>query len=80
MAEDFKVMRLHLEHCEVLNQEDKSRGIAAKFFEFNDFIYEKSQMLRLKSIVMKLSEYLMYFRDISISSKEDVILHWRSIG
>lgn len=27
-------------------------------------------MLRLKSIVMKLREYLVYFRDISIRSKD----------
>lgn len=78
--EDFKAMRLHLEHCEVLNQEDNVEELQQKFFEFNEFIYDKSQMQRLKSIVLKLSEYLMYFRDISISSKErrDFALaeHW----
>ena len=42
-AEDFKVMRLHLEYCEMLNQEDKVDELQQKFFEFNDFIYEKAR-------------------------------------
>jgi DNA-binding GntR family transcriptional regulator len=77
---DFEELRLHLEICEDLNKKGKVDELLQKFSDFNAFIYEKSQMLRLKSIVTKLQEYLIYFRDISIRSKErrDLALaeHW----
>lgn len=77
---DFDYLRSHLEICERLNQEGKVDDVLQKFSEFNGFIYDKSQMLRLESIVTKLEEYLIYFRDISIRSKKrrDLALseHW----
>lgn len=75
--EDFEALRLLLEQTTRLNEENKVEEVLEKFSEFNDFIYTKSQMLRLKSIVTKLQEYLVYFRDISIRAKErrDKALH-----
>ena len=67
---DFEEMRQLLVTCEELNQHNQVDDVLANFTQFNQFIYEKSQMLRLKEIVTKLSTYLMYFRDISIRSSE----------
>lgn len=68
--EDFEELEALLEETERLNEADKIDQVLQKFSDFNELIYEKSKMLRLKSIVMKLREYLVYFRDISIRSKE----------
>jgi len=60
--------------------EDDVDGVLKNFSDFNAFIYEKSQMLRLKSIVLDLQAYLVYFRDIAIRSsrRRDAALaeHW----
>ena len=78
--EDFQEMRCLLEHAEQLNREDDVDGVLKNFSDFNAFIYEKSQMLRLKSIVLDLQAYLVYFRDIAIRSsrRRDAALaeHW----
>jgi len=78
--EDFREMRCLLEHGEQLNREDDVDGVLKNFSDFNAFIYEKSQMLRLKSIVLDLQAYLVYFRDIAIRSsrRRDAALaeHW----
>lgn len=44
--------------------------ILDNFNQFNDLIYRKSQMLRLREIVTELQTYLRYFREISIASVE----------
>ncbi|MGG5343641.1 GntR family transcriptional regulator [Enterococcus sp. AZ192] len=67
---DFEELRELLEETERLNEANEIDQVLQKFSDFNELIYEKSQMRRLKSIVMKLREYLIYFRDISIRSKE----------
>ncbi|EOL45741.1 GntR family transcriptional regulator [Enterococcus caccae] len=69
-SEDFKELKILLEETEQLNEANEIDQVLQKFSDFNELIYEKSKMLRLKSIVMKLREYLVYFRDISIRSKE----------
>jgi DNA-binding GntR family transcriptional regulator len=69
-AADFEELKALLEETEVLNEQDEIEQVLQKFSDFNAFIYTKSQMLRLKSIVMKLQEYLIYFRDIAVRSKE----------
>lgn len=76
-ADDFKELKNLLEETEALNERNEIDQVLQKFSDFNELIYEKSKMLRLKSIVMKLREYLIYFRDISIRSKErrDKALH-----
>ncbi|MEI5992908.1 GntR family transcriptional regulator [Candidatus Enterococcus mansonii] len=76
-AIDFEELKILLDETEQLNEQNEIDQVLQKFSDFNEFIYEKSKMLRLKSIVMKLREYLVYFRDISIRSKErrDKALH-----
>lgn len=68
--EDFKELNDILEECERLNNEDKVDEVLANFTTFNDFIYEKCQMTRLKEIVNELRTYVIYFRDLSIRSSE----------
>ncbi|OTN87582.1 hypothetical protein A5819_000028 [Enterococcus sp. 7E2_DIV0204] len=67
---DFEELKFLLEETERLNEANEIDQVLQKFSDFNELIYEKSKMLRLKSIVMKLREYLVYFRDISIRSKD----------
>lgn len=78
--EDFSELYLLLKNGEYLNEEDKVDEVLQNFSDFNSFIYQKSQMLRLKSIVTNLQEYLVYFRDIAIrsSNRRDKALeeHW----
>lgn len=69
-SEDFDELKMLLAETERLNEENEIDEVLQNFSDFNEFIYEKSKMLRLKSIVMKLREYLVYFRDISIRSKD----------
>ncbi|WP_206911465.1 hypothetical protein IGL98_002277 [Enterococcus sp. DIV0840] len=69
-VEDFDELKTLLEETERLNETNEIDQVLQKFSDFNELIYEKSKMLRLKSIVMKLREYLVYFRDISIRSKD----------
>ncbi|MGM0213685.1 GntR family transcriptional regulator [Enterococcus sp. AZ109] len=78
--EDFAELKALLEHGEQLNKEDKVDEVLQNFSDFNAFIYEKSQMPRLKSIVLNLQAYLVYFRDIAIRSSDRRVLaldeHW----
>lgn len=68
---DFEEMRAVLTECEGMISDDKNIDkILANFNQFNNLIYEKSQMLRLREIVTELQTYLVYFREISISSLE----------
>lgn len=68
---DFKEMKAVLTECEEMISDDKNiEKILANFNQFNNLIYEKSQMLRLREIVTELQTYLIYFREISISSLE----------
>ncbi len=68
--EDFEELRTLLEDTHQLNEKGDVDLVLQKFSDFNQFIYQKSQMLRLESIVTKLREYLVYFRDIAIKDKE----------
>lgn len=78
--QDFEDLKDLLSYGERLNQEDKIDEVLQNFSDFNTFIYEKSQMLRLKSIVSDLQAYLVYFRDIAIRSADRRTLaleeHW----
>ncbi|WP_265459242.1 GntR family transcriptional regulator [Enterococcus sp. HY326] len=77
---DFAELKALLEHSNQLNDEDRVDELLVSFSDFNAFIYEKSRMLRLKSIVTNLQAYLVYFRDIAIrsSDRRDKALeeHW----
>lgn len=68
--EDFSRLKALLIEGEKLNQENRVDELLQNFSDFNAFIYEKSQMLRLKSIVLELQSYLVYFRDLSIRSSK----------
>ena len=77
---DFKALHQLLLTTNQLNEVNDVDAVLRKFSEFNQMIYDKSQMYRLKSIVTKLQEYLIYFRDIYIKdkSRRDSALqeHW----
>ena len=51
---DFLELKELLTYGDKLNEEDRVDELLANFSDFNTFIYEKSQMLRLKGIVMEL--------------------------
>lgn len=67
---DFDEMKELLETCEGYLLEHEIDNVLKNFNDFNNLIYEKSQMLRLKEIVSELQAYLLYFRRISISSDD----------
>ena len=77
---DFQELQTLLEQGEQYNEADEIELVLKNFCDFNAFIYEKSQMPRLKSIVLELQAYLVYFRDIAIRStkRRDKALeeHW----
>ena len=52
--EDFQELQAILEECEQLNQANRVDEVLANFTKFNDFIYAKSQMTRLRDIVSEL--------------------------
>lgn len=67
---DFNDLKVLIKRGEQLSQEDKIDDVLKNFADFNAFIYEKSQMPRLREIVLDLQAYLVYFRDIAIRSTE----------
>ncbi|MGM0213625.1 GntR family transcriptional regulator [Enterococcus sp. AZ109] len=44
--------------------------LSALFTEFNELIYEKSQIFRLKDTMINIKNYLSYFRDLSAHSRQ----------
>lgn len=68
--EQFQQMKDLLNKTEEANKTNKKiEEVTQLFSEFNEMIYIFSQMPRLKSIVTKLREYLMRFRDISMAEE-----------
>ncbi|MEY8462930.1 GntR family transcriptional regulator [Streptococcus merionis] len=67
-ADDFEALRLLLEEGNRLDAANEIDALLQNFTDFNNFIYEKSQMPRMQNIVETLREYLVYFRDVSIRS------------
>lgn len=78
--DDFLELEALLNYGEKLNAEDKVEEVLQNFSDFNAFIYEKSEMLRLREIVTDLQTYLVYFRDVAIrsSARRSIALeeHW----
>lgn len=78
--EDFAEMKKILTDCEGFIDDGDIETILDNFNQFNDLIYRKSQMLRLREIVTELQTYLRYFREISIASferrKQALKEHW----
>lgn len=68
--DDFNDMKAILTECETFIVDGDVEQILDNFNQFNNCIYEKSRMVRLREIVSELQTYLTYFREISISSLE----------
>lgn len=78
--EDFDDLQVILEIGEARLAAGEIDLLLDSFSDFNEFIYAKAQMPRLRSILTELKAYLNYFRDVSIRSSErrEVALkeHW----
>lgn len=66
---EFNLMYQLLEKTEDANSKDEVETVIKYFSEFNDMIYDFCRMPRLKTIVTKLREYLIRFRDISLAGE-----------
>ncbi|KRK80388.1 GntR family transcriptional regulator [Companilactobacillus nodensis] len=78
----YKEMEDLLHDTKVLNDEGKVREVINSFSQFDKFIYDASKMPRLKMIDLQLQEYLVYFRDVNLSSKsrrDSAIVEHRNI-
>lgn len=64
--EQFDEMKALLELTEERNRNGNIDGVIELFTAFNTMIYKNAKMPRLISILAKLQEYLLRFRDISI--------------
>lgn len=68
--EQFKEMKDLLDRTKKANKSSENIDtVVQQFSEFNQMIYKFSQMPRLTSIVTRLSEYLVRFRDISLKEE-----------
>ncbi|AVK64364.1 GntR family transcriptional regulator [Lactobacillus sp. CBA3606] len=80
-AVDFETLRELLEQTERELDVVPDITMVSYFTDFNQFIYQHCEMPHLVTIVFKLQAYLVYFRDISIMSRERRALalqeHWR---
>ncbi|SFH64126.1 GntR family transcriptional regulator [Pisciglobus halotolerans] len=69
--EQFDDLKQLLEKTEEANKNNQNFAEVIRLFSvFNETIYQLSEMPRLTSIVTKLREYLMRFRDISLTGEE----------
>ena len=66
--EDFEDLEDLLTRSDEYYKNKQIEELLDSFKQFNHFIYEKSEMKRLASIINELREYLSYFRDMSITS------------
>lgn len=67
---DYTEMEQLLRLSETYSQQGDIQNVQKTFSQFNELIYNKSKMLRLKEIVTELQTYLIYFREISLASEE----------
>lgn len=67
---DFDALEEILLTGNKLNDNHEVDELLENFSAFNDFIFEKTDMPRLRSTIMELKAYLDYFRDVSIRSTE----------
>lgn len=78
--QDFAELTALLETGEALNTANDVDAVLKNFSDFNAFLYEKSQMPRLKAIILELQTYLVYFRDVAVRStnrrEEALAEHW----
>lgn len=65
---DFKELELIIYLMQ--QQDEKGGNLASLFTEFNEFIYEKSHLFRLRDTIINIQNYLSYFRELSVHSKD----------
>lgn len=68
--EDFDVVKNLLEETQIANDNGEVQKVIDLSRDFNDIIYSFAKMPRLESIVHKLREYLVRFRDMSLKGEE----------
>lgn len=68
--DDFNEMKILLEEADMYSASENIDALIHNFSQFNNLIYSKSKMLRLKEIVVELQSYLAYFRHLSLSNEE----------
>lgn len=68
--EDYRVMRQLLEDTEQANACGEVRKVIQYFSDFNSMIYRFSRMQRLESVVSKMQEYVVRFRNISLYDEQ----------
>lgn len=66
--EDFGEMKILLEEADYYYEHEETENLLKSFRDFNQYIFKKSKMQRLTTIIKNLKEYLSYFRDMSITS------------
>ncbi|MBS4462388.1 MULTISPECIES: GntR family transcriptional regulator [unclassified Facklamia] len=66
--DDFEKMRSLIDEAHHYDEIEDIEKVIDNFKQFNNFIYEKSEMIRLTAIVNELQAYLKYFREISLLS------------
>ena len=67
--EEFDEMESLLQKADDYYKNDEIDNLLKGFRAFNQYIYDKSEMKIVPSIVIPLKEYLSYFRDLSIKSE-----------
>lgn len=79
--DDFETLKNLLERTQAELGQVPDTTVVEYFSDFNQFIYQHCDMPHLVTIVFKLQAYLVYFRDIAITSRERRALalqeHWR---
>lgn len=68
--DQFFSLREILEETDRCNGQGQVDQVLTMFTAFNDFIYDACDMPRLKVIVTRLKNYLVYFRDISVRGND----------
>lgn len=68
--DQFDSLRQILEETDRCNRRGQVDQVLTMFTAFNDFIYDACDMPRLKVIVTRLKNYLVYFRDISVRGND----------
>jgi len=65
---DYEELDDLLTRTENANADGDIAQVIKLFVEFHNFMYEKSEMLRVKEVVTKIREYLNQFRDMSLTA------------
>ncbi|MBF6626182.1 GntR family transcriptional regulator [Aerococcaceae bacterium zg-BR9] len=66
--DEFDEMKAIVDEAYYYDENEEIKKVIKNFSEFNNFIYEKSNMIRLTAIVNQFQAYFKYFREISLLS------------